>query len=667
MEEKKATFRRKRNRSFNPSESFLIRHGCKYILGLVVVVLFLTIVQCSFNKPEAPTWNTNFTLPLVNRTYHMEEILEKIDQPGLFVDSSGSIVFEFETVMDTVDVDGELTATGFSDSFNEKVGPVDLNPSNPPAEIITPVELGFALENVDIPECWLDTISLDFDPISEFSWAVLEPDTIFMLITNDFGVSLDTTIINLYDDVYGFLLSSTVYDQEIPPDGLPVAIPLEVNGQVTNDLLVRIICHTPGGLSLSLTGKSIGAQADFADGVTVTSALARIPQIDLDFSDQFNLTSGNSIHSAELASGTLQLDLINNSNLETTISLSIPDLVSNSFPIDTVIYLPPQTSDIISYDLQGYSYVPAVANSVAVNAGVQTTATTGMVVVDQNDSVQVNTILSNIDFISMTGIIEPTGADFDEAIALDIPDGFDSLQLLNAQLDLEIINGFSFPGTLNLIVTGNNGRQLLIPSTAITAGNPDNPVTTVIVADNLADFLNPVPTSVTVTGTAVFGDGITFGTVTRNDYVTSSLKLSSPLEFILIGQPQFTGDTTGENLDDYDMKDITDNLVQAEYTSNIVNSLPIGVNIKLYMDPDQSQLNDVQADLVREFTVQPGTTSSVNLVLDSLDVEVLRNPYIYVTQDFTLMGTGAPASLSVDDSIVVQGWVDIEYHFDGDF
>jgi hypothetical protein len=395
--------------------------------------------------------------------------------------------------------------------------------------------------------------------------------------------------------------------------------------------------------------------------------LALIPQIDLDFSEQFNLTSGNSIHSAELASGTLQLDLINNSNLETTISLSIPDLVSDSRPIDTVISLPPQTSDMISYDLLGYSYVPAIANSVAVNAGVQTSATIGMVIVDQDDSVQVNTTLSNLDFISMTGIIEPTGADFDEAISLDIPDGFDSLQLLSARLDLEVINGFSFPGTLDLTVTGNNGRQLLIPSAAITAGNPDNPVTTLIVTDDLADFLNPVPTSITVTGTAVFGDGITFGTVTRNDYVTAGLKLSSPLEFILIGQPQFTGDTTGENLDDYDMKDITDNLVQAEYSSNIVNSLPVGVNVKLFIDPDQSQLNETQADLVREFTVQPGMTSAVNFYLDSLDVEVLRNPYLYITQDLTLMGTGTPSSLSVDDSIVVQGWVDIEYHFDGDF
>ena len=45
---------------------------------IMVVLIFLTLTQCTVNKPEAPQWTTQFVLPLVSRTYEMPEIIDKM-------------------------------------------------------------------------------------------------------------------------------------------------------------------------------------------------------------------------------------------------------------------------------------------------------------------------------------------------------------------------------------------------------------------------------------------------------------------------------------------------------------------------------------------------------------------------------------------------------------
>ncbi|RKX27804.1 MAG: hypothetical protein DRP45_00145, partial [Candidatus Zixiibacteriota bacterium] len=88
----------------------MIRFGSKLLLGSVVVLLFLTLTQCTVKKPEAPTWTTQLTVPVVNRTYAMEEIVDKIDEDGISMDAEGSILFTFSEEIDPVVVDSsELT------------------------------------------------------------------------------------------------------------------------------------------------------------------------------------------------------------------------------------------------------------------------------------------------------------------------------------------------------------------------------------------------------------------------------------------------------------------------------------------------------------------------------------------------------------------------------
>ena len=75
--------RRSTRRNDEPIEfwnSFFFKFSSKIFLGFFVVLVFLTLTQCTVKTPESPVWNTTFVMPVVNRTYNMQEIIEKMDR-----------------------------------------------------------------------------------------------------------------------------------------------------------------------------------------------------------------------------------------------------------------------------------------------------------------------------------------------------------------------------------------------------------------------------------------------------------------------------------------------------------------------------------------------------------------------------------------------------------
>ena len=91
-----------------------------------LVILSLLILQCSIEKPSAPTWNTTLTVPLVSRHYDMATLIEKIDEPYLKVDSLGNPSFCFEEQLDTITLVDRLRSDSTSDSFKDTLGVIDI-------------------------------------------------------------------------------------------------------------------------------------------------------------------------------------------------------------------------------------------------------------------------------------------------------------------------------------------------------------------------------------------------------------------------------------------------------------------------------------------------------------------------------------------------------------
>lgn len=681
MEEKTALPRRRKEES-SFAQSFLIRYGLKIFLGITVIVLFLTAVQCNIEKPESPIWTTNLIIPVVNRTYQMPEIIDKIDQPGLTMDSSGEVMFSFHEEMDTISVDGDLSTDENSITVFNTIGQVTIQPGNPPP---LTVNLGdyVSLTLDSVPPASFDILN-DLPPLDGYNWAAVASGAVYVVITNDFGLDLDTVIVDVID-LGTYMTISTV---EFPPPGILAgetdSIAIGLGGKTISNLFrLQIHCHTPGASMLTLSDKTLSSSVSFGQGLTVSSAEAEVPSISKNFAETVELFSANTVISAEISSGNVILTLDNESGLSADLDITIPDFTLNGNPLNVTRTVPPSSSDVVDINVAGYVLEPAdqvLPQELDVDVFAHIDSTTpNMVIVNEEDTLRATTLVTPLSFSSLTGIIDSTEATFDNmGVDIDLPRGFDSVQLINAVLTLEIENAVEFSAGLNLNIQGDGG-QLLNISGSIPAGNILNPVTAVFIDSNLSSFLDPVPSSITVNGSALFGDGSTVGTVTDDSYVVPRVSISSPLEFI-IDQTTFAGDTTSENIDQSDIDLITEHVIIAEFTGTVTNHLPLGVAVSFFIDGDSTRLNADSAQLVvgpldvASGVIGPGNVveeaveSEVVLQLDSVAIKILENETLFAFQEITIMGTdGQPVKVLGTDYVTVSGVFEVEYRFDGDF
>ncbi|UCD93735.1 MAG: hypothetical protein JSU69_08155 [Candidatus Zixiibacteriota bacterium] len=680
MEEKKRPIVRRREKKAGLAQSFLMKYGLKIVLGFVVVVAFLTLVQCSIEKPEMPTWTSDFTIPAVNRTYLMPEIIRKIDQPGLTIDSTGEVVFSFTKTLDTISISKDLSTDENTRTILNTIGQVTITPDDPTPAVVN-LDDYVTLSLDTIPPCSFDILN-DMPPIDGFSWVDIESGAIYVKIANNFDLDLDTIIVEIIDLVFLAPISTV----QFPPPGIPAgvtdSIAVGLGGKtISNHIRLQIHCHTPGASMLSLSDKSLSSTVGFGDGLTVSAAEAEVPQISKSFSETAELPISHTVISAEIDTGNVSLTLDNGTNLPVDLNLTLPDFMYGGSPFTRITTLQPNSSETLTVDMNGYIFEPADQTtpqevSIDIFAFIDSTSP-NMVVIDEEDSLKITASISTLHFASLTGIVDSTEADFDSiSVDLDLPKGFDSVQLVSATLLLEIENAVGLPGFLDLNVEGDGG-QLLGLSGPVPPGTVSDPSVATFVNSDLADFLNPVPDEVTVYGNAIFGDG-SIGTVTIDDYVIPQITITAPLELVIM-QSTFAGDTVSEDIDQDDIDMVTEHVVQARFVSTIINHLPLGVVADIYVDSDPSRLNAQDAQVVissiqvdqgvigLDGSVAEATESQVTFVLDSADLQVLENEQIYSSQLITILDSqGQAVKVSGSDYLTVQGFIEIEYRFEED-
>ncbi len=677
----------KRNGRSPLRDSLLLNYGLKFVLGAIVILVFLTTVQCTLKKPESPQWTTQLAVPMVNRTYPMEEIIRRIDQPNIYFDSTGSVdqvLFRYEQPVDTVSVNDNLDIDDIAHAGGDGLGEITIYPDDPGPIVVSLGDYVALQLGVGISPSSFDIVE-DLDPIGTFSSATISNGGFDVVFTNDFGVDLDTVIFKIFD----ITNADTIAYDTLPDPGLPVdevdTVFIDLSGKtISDDLRLIIHCHTPGaGPSFTLSDKSMETAVS-SDSLIISSATTQVPAISRSFQEVVDLAEDNTIESAELASGTISLQIQNDTELETDFAITLNDFHNGGQPLVIYRTVAANSSANVNADLSGYTFepldlTPPQTLSIDVQADIDSTAPS-LVTVSENDSLLIDADITNLSFASMTGIIQPTIVAIDPVnLDIEIPQGFDSVQLTGAVLNLYVENGVNFPGTLDLLISGNNGESINI-SGAIDAGMSDSPVLTVLQSGPLDDFIYPMPSQITVSGNAELGDGATSGTVTPNDFVFSRVEITSPLRLIIPDSTAVTADINEEEIDQEDIDLITDHVVEANFHTLIVNHLPLGVSVELYLDGDSTRLNPLQAQLVvgpisvsagevdiNGFVIQ--ATESENLItLDSLEIKILENDTLYIGQSIILEGTnGQEVTVSADDYYQVVGAIEVEYLFDGEF
>lgn len=669
------------------TERFLFKYGSRMLLGISVIVVFLTLAQCTIEKPEAPEWTTRLTVPIVNRTYDMEELINKIDQEGLEIDQAGNITFSFSEDLDTVMLDAAALATDdLSYSVTQSLGAISIDPP-----VIAPVLVTMASIvglGAGLPGDSAAVAALSFDvinsmpTITNFSQATIASGNLMVVVENNLGVALDTAIVEIYDVGNAAVLVTDTFPSGIPA-GITDSLTISLAGKsLSNELRVNAHCYTSGGTINSFSTRYISTELAFPDGLTVSSAVAKVPALNLAFSEQIQLGETERIDTASLASGQLVLTILNATNLSANLSIDIPDLVTSGVALSIDTTVPAQSEVQIVRVLTGSQLIPGgnLPQQIDINVTADVPGSGDQqVAVNQADSFFVQAELTSLTFSSVTGVFSSTEATFNsESFDIDIPTGFDSLELVSAVLTLDIENGTNLPGYLDIQLTGDNGKVLALTGD-IVAGVSGAPVTTTFTDSDIADFMSPLPGNVEASGTVIFGDGVTQSTINANDFIFSRVGIVAPLEMI-IRESLIETDIASESIDQADIDMVTDHVIEAGFVYNIINHLPLGASVKIFLGPDSATLYSNPALTIGPLVINAAPVSGAGLVIDTAatgyqeimltnaDIQVLKSDTLYIGQEMILEGSnGQSVKLMQNDYITVIGRFEVEYRFDGEF
>lgn len=669
-------------------DSILFKIGAKFFLSTILIIIFLTLVQCSIKKPESPTWDTSLVIPVINRTYNMTELIQKLDQDGIVMDSLGNISFKITQQLDTVTVSSNyLNTPTISYNFSRKLDTFSIAaPNIPPIVVSIATITGISAST---PE---DTFTIgpqsfnilnDLPLITSYSSATITSGLANVNIYNNIGADLDTVIFELWDVGSNILLGIDSNFSGIPT-GSSATIAINLSGRIiTNRFRIKAQCHTVGGFIDSVSTRGVSTELEFVGSLVVSGATAEIPAFTRSISSQVNLLETDRIDTASLASGNLSLQISNATALDVTIDLSFPDILLAGSPLTISPALSGWQTSNININLAGYKIVPTdvtVPQSLDVDAVVNILATAPTkVTVNQNDSFYVSVDISGLSFNYVVGYFDSVEASFSGiTAAIDIPTGFESMQFPSAVLTLEVENGIDLPGELNIQVDGDNGNSLNIVGSISPSGGLSSAIS-IIVEPSAGSFLSPTPSQIDISGSVVFAGGGYQGRIEADDFISATVTFLAPLEVII--QPA-TIDTDIERteIDTADIGIITDHLQEARFIYNIVSHLPIGAQIDVYFGSDSATLFANPQLLINAISLPAApvdisgividtvSTDYQEIFLDTTDIKILENDTLFIGSRLSLTGTGGQTvKLTANDYLSIIGRIEIIYRFDGDF
>ncbi len=684
--------RRKRTEPVNFWHSFVFKFSSRILLGLVVIVVFLTISQCTVRKPEAPTWNTTFVVPVINRTYGMQELIDKVDQSEIFIDSSGGVAFSVDRDLDTVRLaQSDLSTSDLTYNFSQEIGKVNIQPPSVPTSTVSLnlLTAGLATDigggQVMVPPDTAFTANNDVT-LNSFNWANVDSGAVRITVTNDLGFDINQAtvrLINTENISSPDTISTRSFANPILDNTTQILV-LPIDGQrVSSNLRVSVYCHTNNGGTVDPNGKQLETDVDFPGDVVVTSANAQVPALeDILFSQDIglDLDSGERIDSASLASGQISLGVTNNTPLDATIQITIPNLKNGATQYSTTRVVPANQTININDNIAGYTMIPN-ADSVNINAVASVPGSgNSFVTVNETDDFAVDAQLNSLRFASVSGVFDSTTADFNGiSEALDVPDGFDNVGLVQAALTLEINNGVDLPGVLDITINGSNGKQINLSGNIAARGAEVTSLSS-ITNSQVADFLTPLPDSIDVSGTIQFGNGVYQSTVTSSDFVAAKVSIYAPLE-VKVDNAEVTDlKVESSHIDQENIDKITDHFVEGRFVYTVTNHLPLGVTAVVMLDNDSLALYSNPALTLDTLRADPApvslstgiasseTVSSGEIYLDSVDVQILKHDSLFIRPVIFLTGSDTSGvKLTGDDYITINGRIEVEYRFDGKF
>ena len=660
-------------------EGAIFRLTTKLLLAVIVIAIFLSAIQCTIKSPEAPSWNTTLNIPLLNQTYGMPEIIRRIDEPTLSLDSVGDPRFNYTNVVDSIGVNAERTIAPISERTMHVVGLIEISPGT-----VAPTQKTFDQLFTGGPVVPSMNVTFVYDPapLTSFSSVSVENGWSDVIITNNLGVVLDQVTVDLFD-LTTFVVVGTASAIGSIAVGESDTLSISLGGKtISNTLRFQVVAHTPGGVVLSSAGKNLDLEVSLTSPMTINAGTSKIGAIDKLTTTSITAQQEHLLDTAHIIAGTLAFTFVNATAMPVTLSVVVAEFMKNGQPLTIQHLASPGSQFVSQFDLAGYTVQPldrTLPQTLDIATSAHIDSSGGQfVTVRSTDSMVVSVVSSALTLGAVTAAFAPVVEPIAPAqVTLDVPTGFDSAQLSGAVMTLEIDNGSGLPGDLSITLSGSNGKTLNI-SGPISSGSVTAPVTSYLTETDLASFLNPIPVWLSFAGQATLGDGSTVATVNGEEFVRARVRIESPLEVLFSGSTVRT-DVSGSNMDTADVRIVTDHLNSAVIEIAITNRLPIAVDATLLFSADSASLYSAPQLTLGPITLPPApvdvfgdaidsTVSITTIAIDSADAAVFNAVRVFSGQLLSLASSGGqPVRLRGDDYIHIRANISADYNFNGSF
>ncbi len=629
----------------------------KFLLILPVAVLMI-MAACTVEKPQAPSWLTTWDIPISNKTFSISDLLENIGDSLITFDSLGNPGFSITQGFDTVSVANNLTVAGINLDIRDSLGIIDIDP---PGGATASTNINdFLTVNFGVVPPVSFGHSQNLSAISNFTWMDVQSGTLDLTFSNYLEVDLDTLIVTVVDLADSHTVGTAVYangltylEQETQS--------IDLSGQtISNSLAMDFQGYTAGGVLLYAGPQSLDADMSFPSTITVVASRAEIPEIIKSQSRLTAIGDSTNITTSSISAGSAQFDISNGTELPLTIDITSANFTLGGSPMLINQLVSGNSAVQVIVDLAGYQFSPVDSPStqyidIEFTATVPASAPTQYTVA-AGDSIGIGVNVADITFQSITGRVKPTAIVVDPIQQnLDIPQGLDQAMLTQAELNLNLYNNSTADSDVDLIIIGG-GKSIDIAGRIAGKSSPGaSPrlTTLEVSSQELSDFLNPPPSDISISGSAVLNPDYAVVTITADDNFYGEVQIYSPIALAIYDSVSIETDISETEID----KDSRPDNFQDTFRYGAINidfdsHLPLGISMTIYIGTlaDSTLYDNPGTLILGPYTLLPGTVdnnghviesalSNISDSLSSAQLAIFDTSMVYVGQKINLLPT----------------------------
>ncbi len=640
------------------------------------------LVSCELAPPQAPRWEANLTIPLIQHRYSMRELIAQNKE--LYAAGDSLVHFLSQTQFDSIAVGERLSFAGFTRDFREHFSTLssDTIQTRLTFAALYPPAANFSGQNVIIPAFPFSVTAVPLPAYKNFNWVELESGTLFLHLRNELPVALGPPLhLQLYDSSENGIIVDFTHNGEIPPGGeLQQRFDLR-SKKISRQLRLHLSGNSPGS-----NGRMVTASA--ASGLQVTVAVTdlKVRQARLQLGSQVlrgeqEVALGDSLHvvRADIKSGHLSLTVSSTFPVEAWAVATLPDFYT---PQNTVrqdsLRIAPNRPASLNLNLAGHVFRPreaAVGNQkIRLQWRVRLAgASQQEVTLTNSDHVEGNFTSTTFVFSRVRGRFKAKAfALAPHRFALNLPTGLDSLQLAAAAMTVILRNSINFPLAIDFQVEGRNAQQLLVQGEVPPANNGVPTRSELLFTEqnsSLRQFLGNLPNTVVVRGQVLLSDPTYVGTVRESDFISGALRLDVPLAFRLPAQ-KVESDIAAVRIEPSLRQAMDERLQSGRLLTRVVNHLPLGGLLSLQLAARATEVF-TKPLLVKSLTlptpeldavgrVTHASTKEVEIPLSAAELKVLQRTPLHAGALLSFPGSeGRMVRVMVRDYLVVQALAEV--------